>query len=775
MQRNKAFTAINVLGLALGIACSLLISLWVSAEFRIDTFHQNNPQLYSVFERQYHDGTVFANHNTPGLLAKELKKTYPEVKLATGYAWNNKSTFEANNKIIKEDGNYAGEDFFAMFSFPLLKGRPETALKEPLSLAISKKMAEDFFGSAEKAYGQTIRFQNKKDFTVTAVFDNVPSGSSLKFDFLLNWEEFLHENEWAKDWGNNAPATYLLLREGTDAKAFAKKITNFIENYFREPNFKVRLDLQPFGDVYLHSNFKDGEFSGGRIESVRLFGIIAIFILLIACINFMNLTTARSARRAKEIGIRKVVGAFRLALVRQFIGEALFYAFLAAVMALVFVVLAMQPFNELTHKQMSVPFADPRFLLGFAALVLVTGVVSGSYPAMYLSSFNSISVLKGTVRFGTGALWFRKGLVVFQFALSIVLIIGTIVVSRQIDYIQRTNLGYDRENLLYVPLEGDLLKNYVLFKNKAVNVPGIQEVSRITDNPTNISNATGGVQWEGKDPTSMVQFAQAAVGYDFTKTLKVPVVKGRDFSKNFPTDSAGYLINETAQQLIGFNDPVGKTLVFWQKPGTIIGVMKDCHFSSLHDPIRPLVLRLGETEGYGHALVRTERGKTKEALASLERIAKELNPKFPFTYSFSDEDYQRLYTSEKLVGKLSNAFAFLAIFISCLGLLGLAMFTAEQRTKEFGIRKVLGASVTSLFHLLSKEFIFLVLLALVIASPLAWYFMHNWLLDYAYRVNLSWWMFAAAGLAALAIALLTVSFQAIKAAFVNPVKSLRTE
>ncbi|HEU4904447.1 MAG TPA: FtsX-like permease family protein, partial [Flavisolibacter sp.] len=422
-----------------------------------------------------------------------------------------------------------------------------------------------------------------------------------------------------------------------------------------------------------------------------------------------------------------------------------------------------------------VPFADPRFLLGFAGLILLTGVVSGSYPALYLSSFNSISVLKGTVRFGTGALWFRKGLVVFQFVLSIVLITGTIVVSRQIDYVQKVNLGYDRENLLYVPLEGDLMKNYVLFKNKAMNLPGIQQVSRITDNPTNISNATGGVQWEGKDPTSMVQFAQAAVGYDFTGTLKIPLVQGRDFSKDFPTDSAGYIINETALKLIGYKDPVGKKLVFWQKPGTIVGVIKDCHFSSLHDPIRPIVLRLGETADYGRALVRTERGKTREALASLESICKELNPKFPFTYSFSDEDYQKLYTSEKLVGKLSNAFAFLAIFISSLGLLGLAMFTAEQRTREFGIRKVLGASVRSLFQLLSKEFILLVLLALVIASPLAWYFMNNWLLDYAYRVDLSWWMFALAGLTAMIIALLTVSFQAIKAAFVNPVKSLRTE
>jgi hypothetical protein len=379
------------------------------------------------------------------------------------------------------------------------------------------------------------------------------------------------------------------------------------------------------------------------------------------------------------------------------------------------------------------------------------------------------------MKFSTSALWFRKGLVVFQFMLSIILIIGTIVVSKQVNYIQKANLGYDRENLLYIPLEGDLLTKYELFKNESLNMPGIKNISRITDNPTQIDNGTGGVQWIGKGPNLSIDFTQTAVGYDFTKTMHLQFAQGRDFSKDFATDSVGYIINESALKIIGYKDPVGKPLTFWQKPGTIIGVLKDFHFNSLHVPVRPIVLRLGEDEQWGQALVRTQPGKTKEALTSLGKICKQLNPKFPFTYKFSDEEYAKLYKSEQVVSKLANYFAFLAIFISCLGLLGLVMFTAEQRTKEFGIRKVLGASPVTLFNLLSKEFLVLVLIALVIASPLAWLAMHKWLQDYAYKIDISWWMFVAAGTSAIVIALITVSFQAIKASIANPVKSLRTE
>lgn len=778
LWKNKTFSVINIMGLALGLACSLLIMLWVNDEYKVDAFHKNGKQLYSVFEQQFRDGKVDAFHGTPGVLADELKRIMPEVQYATNYAWNDLATFEANNKIIKENGNHAGPDFFKMFTYPLLEGNAITALQSPSDIAISKKMAEEFFGSPAEAIGKTIRYQNKEDYKITAVFDNVPKNSTAQFDYILTWHVFLEKQNWAKDWTNNGPPCYVMLRQGTDAKAFEKKINRFLDNYNKEQtgHSYIRLGIERYGDVYLYSSFdKKGNVSGGRIQYVKLFSIVAIFILLIASINFMNLTTARSVKRAKEIGVRKVVGAVRLALVRQFIGEALIVAGVAVIVALLLVVFTLPRFNQFTGKQIQLPVNEPTFWFTIAALLLITGFISGSYPALYLSSFKPVRVLKGLPKFSGSALWFRKGLVVFQFILSMVLIIGTIVVSKQVNYIQTMNLGYDRENLLYIPLEGDLEPKYELFKTMILQTPGIKDVSRITDVPTQIENGTGGVDWIGKDPTKDIEFTQSAVGYDFVKTMRLQMAQGRDFSKDFPTDSVGYILNEAALKTIGYKDPIGKPLTFWRKKGTIVGVIKDFHFNSVHTPINPLVLRMGEKIGWGSALVRTKPGKTKEALASLEKVCKELNPKFPFTYKFSDDEYANLYKSEQVVSRLANYFAFLAIFISCLGLLGLAMFTAEQRTKEFGIRKVLGASPLTLFTLLSKEFVFLVLIAIIIASPLAWMAMNNWLQNYTYHINMAWWMFGLAGLLSLLIALITVSFQAIKSAVANPVRSLRAE
>ncbi|MEP7376969.1 MAG: ABC transporter permease [Chitinophagaceae bacterium] len=778
LWKNKAFSFINVMGLALGLACSLLIMLWVNDEYKVDAFHQNGSQLYSVIERQYRDGEVFAFLGGPGVMADEMKKVLPEVQYATNYAWNQLSTFEANNRIIKEDGNHAGPDFFKMFTYPLLEGNAITALQSPYDIAISKKMAEQFFGSPAEAIGKTIRYQNNKDLKINAVFDNLPSNSTAQFDYVLNWQLFLEGNGWAKDWTNNGPQTFLMLREGTDAKSFEKKIERFLDKYNNEQTTHsyIRLGMQRYGDIYLHSRFdKQGELDGGRIQYVQLFSIVAIFILLIACINFMNLTTARSAKRAKEIGVRKVVGALRFALIRQFIGEALVIVFIAIVIALMAVMFVLPPFNQLTGKDIHIPTGEVKFWTGIAGLILVTGVISGSYPALYLSSFKPIRVLKGSLKFSTNALWFRKGLVVLQFVLSIILIIGTIVVSKQVNYIQTFNLGYDRENLVYIPMEGDLTGKYELFKNQVLQMPGIKDISSITDMPTQITNGTGGVQWDGKDPNLDIDFTHSAVGYDFTKTMHLQFVEGRDFSKDFTTDSVGYILNETALKVIGYKDPIGKPLTFWGKKGTIIGVLKDFHFASLYEEINPLVLRFGENIGYGAALVRTRPGQTKEALASLEKTCKQLNPKFPFTYKFSDEEYQKLYKSEEVVSQLANYFAFLGIFISCLGLLGLVIFTAEQRTKEIGIRKVLGASMVSLFGLLSKEFLKPIIIALLIASPLAWWTMHKWLMNFAYQAGIGWWVFIIAGAMVIVIALITVSTQAIRAATANPVKSLRTE
>ena len=779
LWRNKVLSNINILGLALGIACSMLIYLWIRDELSIDSSHEHGDDLYTIYETQHHDGVIDAGPYTPGMLFEELKQLYPEVRYAVPKAsWNEEKTFEAGSKILKQDGSYAGPDFFMAFTFPLLAGQPENALKTTSDIAISEKMAKDFFGSVDGALGQQIRFENTKDLRITAVFENTGPGSSFKFDYLLNWETFLEIHSWARNWGNNGPATYVVLQEGADAKAFGDKIMNFLKERHpdsQDENFSIKFHLQKFSEGYLHSRFENGEIAGGRIQYITLFSIVAVFILLIASINFMNLMTARSLRRAREIGVRKVVGALRMSLVRQFIGESLLTTVIAFAVALIAVIAMLPLFNSITQKQIGLPYSDVYFWMSWTLILAVTGLLSGCYPALYLSSFNPIKAFRGALKFSNSAIWFRRTLVVFQFVLSIMLIAGTIVISRQVHFIQSAQLGYDRENLIYIPLEGDLPTRYNTFKNEALAIPGVKVISCTTNNPTAINNGTGGVVWEGKDPNSLLQFTQAAVGSDFTKTMNIEILQGRDFLADVATDSVGYVVNERALRLFNYKDPIGMPLTFWGRKGTIVGVVKDFHFNSMHEEIRPLVLRFEAADNMKWALVRVEAGATTRALTALEQLCKDLNPKFPFTYKFSDEEYRKLYTSEMVVEKLSNAFAAMAIFISCLGLLGLTIFVSEQRTKEIGIRKVLGASVASLFGLLSKELVLLVTVAMIIASPLAWFVMDDWLKGFAYRMELSWWIFPSAGSAAMVIALAAVSFQTVRTLMINPVNSLRSE
>jgi len=780
LGRNKVFSFINISGLALGMACSLLILLWVQSEYNIDSFNKNSSQLYSVYERQFYDDKVDVYHSTPGLAADEIKRVFPEVEYASGFGWVNQNSFTLGDRVIQEVGGWAGDDYFKMFNYPLLQGDAQTALNSPSAIAVSRKMAESFFGTAENAINKTIRFNDKRDFKITAVFENAGINASQKFDYLINWYAYLDDNPWLKDWSiniNDGPKTFVALRSGANINGFSARLRNFLHSYYKEQRsgFHIELGIQRFDEMYLHSHFKNGQIDGGRIEYVKLFSIIALFILVIACINFMNLTTARFMKRAKEIGVRKVAGAIRLSLIKQFIGEAILIAFLSLIAALAVVLMLLPMFNGLTQKHISLPVADPSFWFTLLILTFITGFAAGSYPALFLSSFDPMKVLKGSIKAGTRAAFFRKALVVFQFTLSIMLIIGTIVVSKQINYIQTKNLGYDKDNVISIPLQGRLLSKYVAFQQEAANIPGVKVVTRITQIPTQLTSGTSDVDWQNKNPDEKNLFVWAAVGYDFVKTLDLKLLQGRDFSRDHPTDSSGYLLNESALRVIKYNDPIGKQFTFWGKQGTIIGIVKDFHFNSLHDPIQPLILRMREDESSGNALVRIEPLKTQQALQSLGSLSKQFNPKFPFTYQFLDEAYNNLYTSEQMINKLSGYFAFIAIFICCLGLLGLVMFTAEQRIKEIGIRKVLGANTASVFGLLSKDFLWLVFIAFVIASPLAWWAANNWLTGFAYRINVSWWMFLLAGFIAMIIALATISFQAIKAAVANPVKSLRTE
>jgi hypothetical protein len=776
MIRNKAFSIINILGLALGLACSLLIMLWVQDERSVDGFHVHGRQLYQVYERWIHDGRVDADYYTQGLLADELKRVLPEVQYASSLERSWGFTFQAGNTIIKMNGGSAGADFFRMFSYPLLQGSPETALNAPGAIAISRRMAEAFFGSPEKAIGKPIRLEDRKDLTVSAVFENLPVNSSHQFDFLRTWIDYVNENPWVHNWSNTSPATLVQLRADADPVKVEAAIKDFVYRYRRKDPANINeLALQPYTETYLHSSFKDGRIAGGRIEYVRLFSIVAVFILLIACINFMNLATARSAKRAKEVGVRKVVGAYRSSLILQFTGEALMITAFAVVLALILAAALLPAFNQLTGKQLFLPVLQPAFWGVLAGLLIITGLVAGSYPALFLSSLQPVRVLKGGLKFSWSASFFRKGLVVFQFALSIILMVGMIVIYRQVDYTQTKNLGYNRENLIYVPLEGNLITKYALFKEQALNIRGVVNISRMKESPTVIGHHIGDAGWEGKDPGLTVTFADAVVGYDFVKTMGLKLKQGRDFSKEFGTDSTNYLINEEALKRTGYADPIGRTMTWGGRRGQIIGVLQDFHINSMYQEIEPLIIRLDESQNWGTILVRVRAGRTREVLAGLEKLCTTLNPKFPFSYEFSDQAYARLYQSEQVVSRLSNTFAALAIFISCLGLFGLATFSAEQRTREIGVRKVMGASAGNIFTLLSVSFLKPVAIAMFVAFPVAWYAMNSWLQHFAYKIDMDWWMFAMAGITAVVIAMMTVSYQSIRTALMNPVKSLKVE
>jgi len=777
--RNKFFSAINILGLALGMACSLLIMLWVKHECSIDRYHRNGPMLYNVMSHHIHNGKISTGDNVPGPLAEELKIKFPEIVASLSFAGGQtlQMTFAAGEKIDKEQGNFASEDWFKVFSIPLLSGTPTTALNSPDGLVISRRLAEKYFGTPEQAIGKSIRIDAKKDYLVTAVFENLPDISSRKYDFLLSWQDCINRNKWMTEWYNNGPKAFIQLRPDANVAQLQAKLKHFLRAYNKQLNstgFDVELFLQPYGDGYLYSYFKDGHQDGGRIEYVRLFTIVAIFLLLIACINFMNLATATSVKRAREVGVRKVMGAVKGLLAGQFAGEALLYTLLALTLALTMVLLLLPVFNTLSGKDLQLPFKNAWFWFTVAGMTLITAAVAGSYPALFLSSLSPASVLKGGLKLGTGTRRFRQGLVIFQFMLSMLLITGTFIVYRQINFIQSKNLGYDRENLIYLIADGDLASNkFEIFKEELLGTPGIQSVSAMENNLTNSTSSTNDITWTGKDPNFSVDFNQFSVSYNFVKTAGMSLAAGRDFSAAFGTDSTGYLINETALRVMGYQHPIGQMISLWGKPGRIIGVVKDFHALSLHSLIRPMILYLGTD--HDHILVRTKPGQTQMALADMERLYRRLNPGFPMSYHFVDTEYEKQYRSEATIGQLAKYFACIAIFISCLGLLGLSAFMAEQRTKEIGVRKVLGASVQHVFAMLSKDVLKLVSIAIILVTPLAWYAMNQWLQNFAYKIDISWWMFAISGLLTILIAFFAISYQSIKAALISPLKSLRSD
>ena len=778
LLKQKLYSGINIFGLALGMACALLIGLWVKDELSYDRFLPNAESIHFVrVNYNFHGGEIQTAFATPDPLQEAIEKDVPQVAAVTKLNWGWETLVRAGEKVAKEKGHYATADFFGVFDLPALYGDPKIALANPNQIVISRKVAEKYFPNG-LALGKTLQLDNDKYYTVGAVIENLPTTSTLRLDWLVNWKA--QEQPWQKTWGNNSYLTYVRLKPGATVAQTEAVMKGIYPRYAKFDNNEVPI-LQAITDLHLYGDFKNGKVVGGRIDYVRIFSIVALFILIIACINFMNLATARSAMRAKEVGIRKVVGALRSSLVGQFLSESILTSVLAVGLALFLVWSVVPTFNAVFDKQLTLDLSSPTLWLIIAVLVLITGLLSGSYPALFLSSLQPIKILKGRLQVGSGRsatspAFFRRTLVVFQFSLSIFLIVGMLAVGRQMAYLHTKHLGLDRENVVYMTLEGNLT-NYEkteLMRQALLQTPSIAGATVTAHLPLNIQSTTTDLHWPGQDPKQLVSIAAMSVGNDFIKTTGIRLIAGRDFRTNSYADTSAYIINEAAAKLMGMDKPVGKQITFWFGKGPVIGLMKDFHLNSLHQPIGPLVLTY-MPPNVQYLMVKPRNGQTPQAIADLERLTKQFNPNYPFTYHFLDEAYEKLYNAEQQVNTLVNYFGMLAILISCLGLFALAAFTAEQRTKEIGVRKVLGASVASIVTLLSKDFLRLVLIALVLASPLAWWAVDTWLGTFAYREELTGWMFAGAGLLAVGIALLTVSYQSIKAALMNPVTSLRSE
>jgi predicted permease len=774
--RQKAYSLLNIAGLSIGMACSILILLWVQNELSYDRFHPRAAQLF----RLTCSAGDFRTAVSAAGMARGLQSQLPQIKNGVRISKPSPMLFEVGEKKVEEKRVfYADSNFLEVFSFPLLAGNAATALKDPGAILITEETAKKYYGTSD-AVGKTIRINNNDNFTIAGILANSPSNSHLQFDAIIPMKTMAKWNSDLQNdtWNNFNFYTYLELDPKTAESVPAQqKVLRQIANVFKSRGQDIKLDfeLQPLTDIHLHSNLQIDLPGHGNIQYVNIFFLVAIFILVVACINFMNLSTARSERRAKEVGLRKVVGANRYQLVFQFLGESLIFSFLSLVIAIGIVYLLLPIFKILTEKTLAINLLDGKLLLSLIGIAVLTGLLSGSYPALFLSGFAPIKVLKGKLRVAGGNLLFRNALVVTQFVVAIVLLVGTAVVYKQLDFIKKRNLGFDKSNLLYLPMTGELGGKQQALKTSLAQNPLTENFTVISGLPTNHETGTIDVVWDGQTTRNQIVFPSFDVDESFVKVFKSQVLAGRGFDKAFSGDSSNYMINEKAMQVMGMNlkNAVGKSLTFGETKGTIIGVVKDFHFKSLQYAMEPLVLRLNKWGGV--VVVRTTAGSDEQAIKALGRINQQLNPAFPFTFGFLDKDLDNLYRSEQQMGNIFNLFAGLAIFISCLGLYGLSAFMAEQRTKEIGLRKVLGATVAGVVGLLSQDFLKLILIAIIIASPIAWYAMNKWLQTFAYQTTLEWWVIALAAILATGIALFTISFQSIKAALMNPVKSLRSE
>jgi putative ABC transport system permease protein len=778
-KRSKSSLYINLIGLSTGLASAILIMLWVNSELNVDKFHKYNDRMFQVMGNFKVANGFDTQPFTPDLLAQTMKEELPDVEYALGVVPSSSFKFalSVDGKKYKSSGQFAGDDFFKMFSFNLIDGNTDQSLTGNNTIVITEDLAMKIFGTTKNIIGKSIEWQSlnfKKQAVVSGICSNPPNNSTMQFDFVLPygaWIDMCHFINRGIHWWNNGPYTYIVLKKGTDVKSFNKKIAGYVTSKLKNAN--VDLFIRPFSDAYLYNEYENGKEIGGRIEYVKLFSIIAGFILLIACINFMNLSTAKASGKMKEVGIKKTIGAKRGSLVIQYLGESISMAFLSLLFAMIIVAAFLPQFNEITGKNLSLNFNSGIFLTIFG-VTLLTGIIAGSYPAIYISRFNPVLVLKGIQHNSSGEFWARKGLVVFQFSLSIILIVSVLVVYKQIDFIQAKNLGYDKDNIIYFEKDANTEDNLDVFLNGAKNIPGVVDATGLSSNVVGNFSSTTDLNWEGKNPKDITMFVNFTVNYDFANTLGLKFKEGRDFSRDFGSEDTKIIFNEAAINLMGLKNPVGKTVRLWGKDMQIIGVIKNFNFESLRKNIKPMFAKLDPARN-SKIMVRIKAGMQKETLAGLKTYYEKFNPDYTFEFKFLDKEYQALYDAEKRVKILSRYFAGIAIILSCLGLFGLTAYTAERKRKEIGIRKVLGSNELGIIYLLSSGFTKMVFVSILIALPISYFLVKNWLDGFAFRIELELWYFIGSGLLALIIAWITVGIQAVKAATANPVKSLRYE
>lgn len=769
-RRYKASFIINLVGLSIGIASTLLIYLWVNDEITVDKFHERDAQLYRVMGHFQNADGVHTWNGMPAPLASALKAEFPEIEKSVGATdpdWGMVFNLATDAKKLKAVGKYASSDYFNLFSYDMLRGQSNGILAEPNEIVISDELAYRIFNTLD-VIGETIEWSNSSDggvSKITGVFQAPPSNSTDQFDFILPFETYQEEQQ--DNWYAPISVAYVLVNNEANIEELNDRLADFMSSKVEDS--EVELFLKKYSENYLYGNYENGVLAGGRIQYVQLFSMIAIFILIIACINFMNLSTARASRRSKELGIKKAAGATRMNLIVQYLSESILMAFISLIVAMIVVHFLLPVFNEITDKAIKLSI-DSELIQWSILITLIAGLVSGSYPALYLSKFNVTQVLKGKLNTSNGELWVRKGLVVFQFTLSIIFIVSVIVIYQQVQFVQNKHLGYDKENILIFENNGKISENFDTFITEMKKIPGIENASGMTNG---MFGAPGGeLTWNGTE--SSTEFSRFIVYYDFIETLGMTLSAGQTFSREY-TGEAKIVINESAAKLINLKDPVGAPVKFWGNDARIVGIVKDFHFQSLREDVGPLFLHLFPPKYLNTIVVRLKPGDQQMTISRLEEFYSSFNPGYELDYHFLNQEYEYLYNSERKVGELSKYFASIAILISCLGLFGLAAFSAERRVKEIGIRKILGSSVFQIVQMLSQDFTKMVIVANLIALPVSYFLTRNWLQNFAHSIQLQWWFFVLSGVIALAISWITVGYQTFKAANANPVDSLKYE